>query len=142
MIERFPTLYERARVRPRVHRVFAAGGMLLALGLLGALIAVGDGDLGHRFARALGKGIVLIGFAGGYFVWSLTLRATKDPVWKALAEGRIRRAYPVHARNEPSVGVETDTGEALVVSCQTGEQQAGILAEFAAAGIGAEAAVG
>lgn len=139
MQDQYPTLFERAKVRPRIHRVFSTGGFVLALGLVLALVATGDGEIGQRFSRALGKGILLIGFAGAYFGWALTLRATKDPAWAALIQNKIRRVYPIEAPNEPSVGVETESGEKLFVSCQTREQQQAILAEFRAGGIAVEA---
>lgn len=141
MKTRYPTLFSRAKVRPRVHRVFAGMGFALAVGLLLALMAAGDGDPGQRFNRAFGKGILLIAFSCVYFGWALTLRATRDPVWAALSAGQIRRVYyPYEHANpsgtiiEPRVGVETVDGKKLVVECQTAEQQQAILEEFRAGG--------
>lgn len=140
MKDRFPTLFARAGIAPRVHRVFGGIGFVLAVGLLLVLVAVGEGDLGQRFWRALGKGILLVGVSGAYLCWALTLRATRDPVWAALVAGRIKRVYPYVYKgatgnlNSPCVGVETTDGQTLSMECQKVEEQQAILAEFTAAG--------
>jgi hypothetical protein len=134
MKEQFPMLYWRCTVGPRVHRVFSTMGLVLALVLVLALLAGGEGEIGGRFARALGKGSILVAFAAAYFGWALTRRATKDPVWAALVEKRIVRVYPFQASVDPCVGVETSGAEKLSVSCQNKEQQQKILDEFRATG--------
>ena len=139
MKARFPTLYARVTVGPRVHRIFSGIGFVLAVLLFVALIAVGDGDMSQRFSTAFGKGIILIVFAGGYFGYALSMRATKDPAWSALVEGRISRVSPwtyvSGAISEPQVKLELKDGATTSVSCQTLEQQQSILEEFRSAGI-------
>jgi len=49
MKAQFPTLFERANVGPRVHRIFSAAGLASASLLMLALIVVGEGEMGARF---------------------------------------------------------------------------------------------
>jgi len=127
-------LFERCAVAPRIHRVFSTAGLALALGLVLALVAMGEGEVGARFSRAFGKGLILVVAAAGYFGFAITRRATKDPAWVALTAGTIQRVYPTGSDIEPCVGIETTSGEHVVVSCQNREQQQAIFDEFRAAG--------
>lgn len=134
MKDAYPMLFERVSVGPRVHKVFSSAGLAMALGLVLALVAVGDGELGQRFARAFGKGLILVVFAGAYFVFALTQSPKRDPAWKALVAGTIQRVSATGSEIEPCVAVETTGGERHVVSCQNKEQQAAIFDEFRRAG--------